>query len=157
MFHYSASSSLRAAARDNRAHLCNEVLRHPGVPIAVLGDNGEEIAEVPEVAAAVNHCQTHGMTIEAGPWGSELKHAAAKIHAAHPAAKTILVTGAWADRKDGCVTTVAAALRGKYGSRVAISVSPFAPSCDTIEEEFADAFGEAPPLKAPPRRTARSR
>lgn len=157
MFHYAASSSLRAAARDNRRHLCDEVIRHPGVPIAILGENGDEIPEVPEVSAAVTHCQAHGLTIEAGPWGSELKCAAAKIHAAHPTAKTVLVTGAWADRKDGCVTTVAAALRAKYGNSAAITISPFAPSLDSIEEEFAEAFGEPLPVQTTPRRSTRLR
>lgn len=83
-------------------------LDRDGTLLAVVtGDFEEEIPHYPEIERLTARAT---FTIEADPDASSLRRAARAILKDAGGVDSVLVTGAWADRRDGCVTAVAEAL-----------------------------------------------
>lgn len=105
--------------------LLAEVSDWQGPRVAVYGDNEEELDEYREVGDVIYDIAD---VVDGSPDSKGLAQAAKDILKLHPAGTLhrVLVTGAWANPEDGCVTTVAAELR-KLAPDAIIDVSPLAP------------------------------
>ena len=105
--------------------LLAEVRDWKGPRVAVYGDLEDELDEYREVGDVIYDIAD---VIDGDPDEAGLAQATKDILKLHPAKtlRRVLVTGAWADPKDGCVTEVAKALR-KLTPGLAVEISPLAP------------------------------
>jgi len=116
-------------ARTRRAQLCAEFTSLDAYKAVVSGsDLDDEIPRFREVQEAVS-CADRAY--RAGETEEGLRRAAQRIFRDFSGrAKSIIVTGAWADRKDGCAWTVCEELRRWSRNRLKVGLSPLAARYD---------------------------
>lgn len=125
--------SWRRYAETRRAQICAEFAFLDAHKVVVHGSElDDEIPQYPAIQNAVSRVER---TYRAGPQDEELRKVARRIwkeHSRRP--RPIRVTGAWADREDGCAWTVYRELRGLGGAQV--TLSPLAARFDVREFEI---------------------
>lgn len=120
-------------AEARRAQICTEFTFLDAHKVVVLGSElDDEIPQYPPVQNAVSKAE---QIYRAGPRDEELRKVARRIwkeHSRRP--RSVRVTGAWADREDGCAWTVYRELRRLGGGQV--TLSPLAARFDVREFEI---------------------
>ena len=120
-------------AEARRAQICTEFAFLDAHKVVVLGSElDDEIPQYPPVQNAVSKAER---IYRAGPRDEELRKVARRIWKEHPRRpRSVRVTGAWADREDGCAWTVYRELRRLGGGQV--TLSPLAARFDVREFEI---------------------
>lgn len=120
-------------AETRRAQICTEFAFLDAHKVVVLGSElDDEISQYPAVQNAVSRAER---TYRAGPQDEELRKIARRIWKEYSRrSRSVRVTGAWADREDGCAWTVCRELRRLGGAQV--TLSPLAARHDVCEFEI---------------------
>lgn len=100
----SADFNLGAQAQEVRGRVLDEILKHKGPVVSVLGELQDEIGAYPELRDIQKRTDT---SFESGPGEDELQAVAQEISSYFNSPDlSFIVTGAWADQADGCAYTV---------------------------------------------------
>ena len=112
-------------AETRREQICTEFAFLDARKVVILGTElDDEIAQYPELQNAVAKARRR---YKAGPQEKELREVARQIWKEHAdKARSIRVTGAWADPEDGCAWTVYWEFRRLAGKEVPVRLSPLA-------------------------------
>ena len=134
-------------AETRRAQICTEFAFLDAHKVVVLGSElDDEISQYPAVQNAVSRAER---TYRAGPQDEELRKIARRIWKEYSRrSRSVRVTGAWADREDGCAWTVYRELRRFGGAQV--TLSPLAARFDV--REFEIETGPVHPLGNSPKK-----
>lgn len=122
-------------ARMRRAQICAEFTFLDAYKAVVSGSNlDDEIPRFAEVQAAVSCADRAYRAVETE---EVLRRAAQRILRDFSGrARSIVVTGAWADRENGCAWTVCQELRRLSRHRVKVELSPLAARFDVQETDI---------------------
>jgi len=122
-------------AQMRRAQLCAEFRFLDAYKAVVSGsDLDDEIPRFAEIQEAVS-CADR--TYQAGETEAGLRRAAQRIFRDFSGrANSVIITGAWADRKDGCAWTVCQELRRLSTNRPKVGLSPLAARYDVQGAEI---------------------
>lgn len=120
-------------AETRRAQICTEFAFLDAHKVVVRGSELDD--ETPQYPAVQNAVSRAERTYRAGPQDEELRRVARRIWKEHSRrSRSVRVTGAWADPKDGCAWTVYRELRRLRGAQV--TLSPLAARHDVCEFEI---------------------
>ncbi|MBK7092438.1 MAG: hypothetical protein IPH59_12085 [bacterium] len=136
-------------AETRRAQICTEFAFLDAHKVVVLGSELDD--EIPQYPAVQNAVLRAERTYRAGPLDEELRKTARRIWREHShKSLSVRVTGAWADREDGCAWIVYRELRRLGGGQVILS--PLAARFDVPEFEIQT--GAVHPVESVPIKSA---